>query len=105
MCASCWLWGLWIGHGDILTYIDLVFPDCYYPLVGQLGDQLKPGVPAISHVEEASMEIGSGLHGVWIARAAEDERCHIRACPVGPYFPDRASKRGAGFLPGGTSLP
>lgn len=27
---------LWIGHGDILTYIDLVFPDCHYPLFGHL---------------------------------------------------------------------
>jgi hypothetical protein len=29
MCVTCWLWGLWIGHGDILMYIDFVFPD--YP--------------------------------------------------------------------------
>jgi hypothetical protein len=32
MCASCWLWGLWIGHGDI----DLVFPNCHYALFGHL---------------------------------------------------------------------
>jgi hypothetical protein len=36
MCAACWLWGLWIGRGDILTYIDLGFPDCRSRLFGHL---------------------------------------------------------------------
>jgi hypothetical protein len=36
MGANCWLWGWWIGQGDILSYIDLVFPDCHFGLLGHL---------------------------------------------------------------------
>ena len=69
------------------------YPNIYRPCLSRLplsslrtslGNQLNPAFSdyAISHLEEASLANGTGLHGVKIARAGAD----IRALTQG-YFP------------------